>query len=115
MGSELGSLAGAALTGLTSRDRRLADGLHPLPANPRLRRLAIDNLAADRNLRGIERWPNLEQVAFCGIPDADEVRALARLPRLRRISLSSLTGPDSPASVSALRDSLPAVEIVTEH
>lgn len=108
MSADLGSLAGAGLTGLVIRDRRLAEGLHVLPQDLPLRRLTIDNLPEDRNLRGIERWAGLEYVGFCGAPDDEEIRALAALPRLRRVTVSRSPGADA---LGSLRDRLPGVEI----
>ncbi|HZB33199.1 MAG TPA: NACHT domain-containing protein [Streptosporangiaceae bacterium] len=80
-----GTLSGVRLRGLRVRDRTLAGGLHPLPADLPLRALAVVNRAEERNLRGIERWPGLERVSVFGVPDADEVAALAALPNLRRL------------------------------
>lgn len=109
MNSDLGTLAGADLDSLTIRDRRLAAGLDALPDDLRVRRLALDNLASDRNLRGIDRWPDLEQVACAGVPGPEEVGALTSLPRLRSIRLADAPSPEA---VATLRDALPTVEIV---
>jgi hypothetical protein len=95
-------------TGLVIRDRRLAGGLHVLPQDLPLRRLTTDNLPEDRNLRGVERWPELEHVGFCGAPGDDEIRALSELPRLRRITISRSSGAES---LAPLRAALPAVEV----
>lgn len=116
MSCDLDSLAGAPIRGLTIRDRRLADGLHVLPADLPLHRLTLDNLASDRNLRGVERWQDLEELAFTGVPDADEIRALTALAGLRRITLAvaePAETAETAASLASLREALPGVEIVT--
>jgi hypothetical protein len=117
MSCDLDSLSGAPLTSLTIRDRRLADGMHVLPAGLPLRRLTLDNLPADRNLRGVERWQDLEELAFSGLPGAEEISALTHLPQLRRITLTT-TAPapadaTSPDPLDSLRHALPHVEIIT--
>ncbi|HEY3140087.1 MAG TPA: hypothetical protein VGJ86_03110 [Acidimicrobiales bacterium] len=62
--ADLGTLRSDHLRRLAIRDLRLADGLHPLPADLPLRELALDNLPRSRSLVGVERWSTLEQVAF---------------------------------------------------
>jgi hypothetical protein len=87
LSAALPTLAGAPLRALTVRDRRLATGLQPLPADLPLTELTIDNTEHDRNLTGITRWPTLEQVTATGVPTAAEIAELAALPRLRMLFL----------------------------
>jgi hypothetical protein len=111
MACDLGSLAGAGLTSLAIRDRRLADGMAVLPADLPLRRLRLDNLADDRNLRGVERWPELAHVTVWGVPDAEETECLRRLPRLRDVAVR---GAGSAAALAAFRAALPHVTVTDE-
>ncbi|HEV2634694.1 MAG TPA: NACHT domain-containing protein [Actinocrinis sp.] len=112
MSCDLESLDGAPITSLTIRDRRLAAGLHVLPGSLRLRRLTLDNLPDERNVRGVDRWPDLEELACAGIPGSEEITELARLPRLRTITLSQILQPGARDEMRALRERLPNVEIV---
>jgi NACHT domain len=101
MKADLATLRGAGLRRLGIRDRRLAQGLDPLPADLPLRELAIDNRAADRNLRGIQRWRSLEQVAIFGAPRPDDLAALADLPLLRRLDVRQAASREAVAGIVA--------------
>jgi hypothetical protein len=104
--ADLGTLRGGRLRQLTIRDPRIAGGLDVLPADLPLRRLVVDNLPRSRDLRGVERWEDLEQVSLRGAPRPEEVAALAALPRLRHVAIH---GPESVEPLLALL-ALPALE-----
>jgi hypothetical protein len=95
-----GTLSGVRLRSLSVRDRTLADGLSPLPADLPLRELEVDNRAEDRDLRGIERWPGLEVVSIFGVPSAEEAAALAALPNLRHLRVRE---PESAGDLARLK------------
>lgn len=109
--ADLSTMRPGRLRRLAIRDPRLADGLHVLPADLALRELVVANLARSRNLRGIERWPTLEVVEVHGVPDDDELAALAELPNLRRFEVHS---PVSPAEMLHVQSHLPGVEVRSE-
>ena len=100
MNADLTTLAGGALESLSIRDRAVAGGLEPIPADLPLRELIVENRPPDRSLRGISRWPELARLALFGVPDAAELRDLTGLPRLTELALH---GPDSGPAVRALR------------
>lgn len=116
--ADLSTLRSPRLRRLAVRDQRLAGGLHPLPADLPLEELELDNLPRARNLVGVERWPTLAHVTVRGVPAGDEVESLARLPRLRTLTL---VGPaddragnrvgDPAGDLDALAAALPRVEI----
>ncbi len=103
MNAALETLSGAQITRLVIRDRTLATGLTPIPADLPLTELVLDNRAPDRSLRGIERLTALTHVEFFGTPDSEEVAALRQLP-----TLTSLTA-HQPDTVDALVG-LPALQ-----
>jgi hypothetical protein len=105
---DLASLAGAPISDLTIRDRRIAHGLHSVPAELPLRRLAVDNLPQDRDLRGIERWRSLECLACRDVPDDEEIARLQKLPRLAELTVWD---PADEARAAALRAALPGVAV----
>jgi NACHT domain len=108
--ADLGTLRGDRLRRLVIRDPRLADGLHPLPVDLPLRELVVDNLPRSRSLVGIDRWAGLEEVSFRGVPSAEEIEALAKLPRLRRLTVLGVGATDE---LAGLRASVPGAEIFT--
>lgn len=61
--------------------------------------------ARRRNLHGIERWQQLGHVTVKGVPQPDEIEALASLPALRHLSIHD---PDTIPGLAHLR-SLPAL------
>ena len=105
---DLASLAGARISDLTIRDRRLARGLHVVPAELPLRRLAVDNLPQDRDLRGVERWPGLEFLACRDVPGDEEIARLKTLPKLAEITVWD---PADEARVAMLREALPGAVV----
>lgn len=111
---DLGTLRGDRLRRLVIRDPRLADGLNALPAGLPLRELALDNLPSKRNLLGVERWQQLEHVSIRGLPRPEDVRALARLPVLRRLTIvrAAPTGDGRELTLAAVRSALPDFEVV---
>lgn len=100
--SDLATLRGVGLRRLVVRDRRLAEGLHPLPDDLPLQELVVDNLPRVRNLAGIDRWPDLAHVSVVGAPRPDEITALARLPALRRLTINRPESMDHLAGLRAL-------------
>jgi hypothetical protein len=98
---DLPTVKGAHLRRLQLNHRALADGLEVLPADLPLRELVLDNLRW--KLTGIERWPNLERVCVRGMPDADDMVALARLPALRRFEVEDVPSGEVAAAVEVLR------------
>ena len=94
--SELATLAGTGIRRLTIRDPRIGGeaGLGALPADLPLRDLVVDNLPRSRNLLGVERWPSLARVACRGVPRAEELDALALLPALDHLVITSPEVPD---------------------
>lgn len=106
---DLGALADTGISRLIIRDRRLSQGLDRLPARLPLTALTLDNLAEDRNLRQVGRWPGLEYLAFTGMPDEQEIGALRDLPALRRVLVDRI----SEVSLGALQAALPGVEVVS--
>ncbi|HEY3872743.1 MAG TPA: NACHT domain-containing protein [Actinocrinis sp.] len=105
---DLTSLAGAQISDLTIRDRRLARGLHIVPAELPLRRLALDNLPQDRDLRGVERWRGLESLACRDVPHDEEIAQLQKLPQLAALTVWD---PADDTRVAALRAALPEVAV----
>jgi hypothetical protein len=97
--ADLRTLRCRRLQHLRVRDGRLRDGLLLLPADLPLRQLTIDNPPRSRNLVGVDQWRNLEYVEMTGMPRADEIEALARLPKL---SWLSLRVPERPEDLGIL-------------
>ncbi|NRN65796.1 NACHT domain-containing protein [Kibdelosporangium sp. 4NS15] len=126
----LKSLTGAGLQRLSIRHPQLADGLHPLPDDLPLTELAVDMRPERRSLLGIERWPTLTTVSAQGIPTAEEVRELSRLPALRQLTLNNVQSIEDlvrlrplgslrielfnvpSADVQTARDALPDADLV---
>jgi hypothetical protein len=100
------TLRHGALRRLVVRDSRLRDGLGPLPPDLGLRELFLDNPPRSRNLRGIERSQQLEHVSVWGVPQPEEIEALARLPNLTRLTLRN---PDPADAGLRLLGTLPAL------
>jgi hypothetical protein len=104
----LGSLRTVRLRTLRIRDGRISGGLEPLPAELPLRELIVDNLPGSRSLVGVERWPGLETVSIVGAPRPEEVEALARLPRLRRLIVQNVPAAERNDAVAAVLRHPPA-------
>jgi hypothetical protein len=108
--ADLGTLRPGRLRTLIVRDPRLRGGLHPLPADLAITELILDNPPRSRDLRGIERWTQLEHVSLRGQPRPHELEALARLPRLGHLDIVDVPSADRPAVLAGLRG-LRGVEI----
>jgi len=107
--ADLRTLRSDRLRCLVVRDPRLAGGLEPLPADLDLRELVVGNLPNSRNLLGVERWQQLEQVSVRGVPRDGEVAALAELPRLARLTVDDA---GDGRALADLRSALPDVDVV---
>ena len=107
--ADLATLAGAALTTLVIRDDRLAAGLAPIPAGLPLTRLRIDNLPDRRDLRGVARWPTLQQIECNGIPTPNEIAELQQLPNLQDLVIRAPA--DRAADIESLQSQLPSIRV----
>jgi hypothetical protein len=100
--ADLSTLRCRQLEHLRIRDSRLKDGLPLLPADLPLRRFSIDNPPRSRSLVGVDQWQRLERVSMTGMPRADEIEALKRLPRLSWLSIHDAEHPEDLATLDPL-------------
>lgn len=107
----LNTLAGAALRSLSLRHPSLSRGLYPIPADLPLTELAIHNRADDRSLLGIERFPQLSKVTVTGVPLAEDVAALGKLPGLRHVVLHDPAPLADLARLRPLADRLDVLDV----
>lgn len=83
----------------------LAD-LTRVPAGLRLRRLVFGARLPAASLRGLDRFPELEQVTLVGPPSAADLERLATLPALRLVVVEGLKPTDA-GPVDLLRPARP--------
>ena len=105
--ADLGSLQGAPVKRLRIRDRRLADGLHALPADLPLVELTLDDRADSRNLTGLERWPSLTHLTLAAPLSPAELHQLRDLPQLTTLRISRA----DPTHLDVVRAALPRVNV----
>jgi len=86
--TDLHTLRAPKLQILHISDRRIADGLHKLPADLPIRQLYLYNHPDSRSLLGVQRWLQLQHVHLRGMPRPDELHALAQLPDLQQLTIA---------------------------
>jgi hypothetical protein len=86
--TDLQTLRAPKLQILHISDRRIADGLHKLPADLSMRQLYLYNHPDSRSLLGVQRWRQLQHVHLRGMPRPDELDALRQLPDLLQLTIT---------------------------
>lgn len=108
---DLATLASfGSLHSLSVRGVRDAEDLARIPAELPLRRLAFGGRLPTASLRGLDRWPGLEELSLVGVPAADDLAALAALPALRLLVVDGLPPEQAPA-LDPLRAARPGLAV----
>lgn len=75
--ADLSTLRAPQLRVLSIRHPDLRDGLHALPADLPIRALKITNRADDRQLTGLDRFPQVHRLSITGEPTEADLAAIA--------------------------------------